>query len=496
MAHWHTSTYDLVTTAAWSGSGGTLGLASTPLAHHGGRFTRGSVTLTSALSLAYYTRLSVNGDLDAAGHSIHLDSFSTLEVSGSIRNVAVLDVGAFVYLNVHGNVSATTAGWIGGGSCAPPACDPDGLPFPIPQRRYGTEYNASRIQVNGSLSVENLRFHNASSTGWAVTSCCTIVTVGSDVHVTGAEPVDLSSLHQLNTTGSFNAAGDVTVSEAGTVLRGTKSVSVGGTLFNRNEGYVSTQGTLSTGNFTFYFGMLYGVLDVTSLVVSETLSLSRCFDWTFTGQATVGSLTLYNSGRVTFGPLTITTKNCPPPGPYVPAYNVHCGLQMDASSSISAESVDGGDLIIGYGARLSTHYLTASTLYITSGATVDVVAMSTVQTLHMDAAARLSLEHFAMTVQRRVEAAPHIQLQCPHGTSWHAAGTGTLGHVPTAAENASATCPWPYRAPYVTPWGSHLPASSCRIARNLCGPDHSGDYSASWLQHGLLGADASAFGEP
>ena len=83
-------------------------------------------------------------------------------------------------------------------------------------------------------------------------------------------------------------------------------------------------------------------------------------------------------------------------------------------------------------------------------------------------------------------------MQCPSSQKERAAGTGTLGKLPTPQENASAICPWPAGMyDHLAPWGTHIPAAQCRIARNLCGTNHSSDYNASWLQRGILGGAAT-----
>ena len=83
-----------------------VGEAATSLADHGGRYRSSTgLSVPQNLSLAYYTELTIEGDLDMSGFDIELAPFASLVVSGDIHNLGSLHTGAFSEVNVTGDVS-------------------------------------------------------------------------------------------------------------------------------------------------------------------------------------------------------------------------------------------------------------------------------------------------------------------------------------------------------------------------------------------------------
>jgi hypothetical protein len=90
---------------------------------YGGRFiTPTTTTLTTSLTLVYYTELIISGNLDCAGFDITLGAWSKLTVTGSITNLRYLTVGVFAQLSSSAAMSAQAMLFSGGGSCVDTLC--------------------------------------------------------------------------------------------------------------------------------------------------------------------------------------------------------------------------------------------------------------------------------------------------------------------------------------------------------------------------------------
>ena len=148
---------------------------------------------------------------------------------------------------------------------------------------------------------------------------------------------------------------------------------------------------------------------------------------------------------------------------------------------------------VGMGARLAVGSMDADFVSIAPGGLLDAaVGRVGAATLQLASAARLSSLLAGVHVGSQLELAPHALTMCDDDVGFVPSGTGVLGAFPTAAQNASATCKWPGRpppqpwsptppGPGPAPWGTHLPATHCRLSRRVCGDDHAADYAAAWL---------------
>ena len=207
-SQWQFATYDLATEAAYTGSGGLLGVAATPLAAHGGAFSvEGDLTLTADLELAYYTRLRVTGSLDAAGHDVTLGAFAALSVGGRLGGVGTLAVHTFAALNVTGDATAASVALRGNGDCALPTCDPgffggDARPL-VPAVVNGTLASATALTANNR---SDLRVG-----GIVVANGSLAVRGTSQLHATGLVRVESGTLSVDGTGGTMSVGGDVVV---------------------------------------------------------------------------------------------------------------------------------------------------------------------------------------------------------------------------------------------------------------------------------------------
>ena len=206
-----------------------------------------------------------------------------------------------------------------------------------------------------------------------------------------------------------------------------------------------------------------GTPQVAGTFSTDTLVLAKVYDVTM-GSLSAGSL------KIEYGSLS-----------------VHGTSYLDDGSltfsSASFASLAANQFVVGIGCRLGVTRFSSNLLAIFSGGEFDAAgAPVDVGTLQLASASKVSALS-GLAVHVTVELAPHFLTQCDHDKGFVPAGSGTLGVPPSAQQNASAVCKWPYHdRPYgVDPYGSHTPAALCRIERKTCGHDHGADLAAPWL---------------
>ena len=499
LSKWTLSTYDLQTEAALDASfaGGVLGAAKTALAAHGGLFSSPPaspvLTLQQDLSLAYYTSLSVGGDLDCNGHSINVSSFASLTVGGAVRNARNITLGAFATLSVGSGLAAAGAvSLAGGGVCGGTICDNASFALPRgPPAAYVASgaYNYSAINVAGAMAVGSLSFGG----------CCQNVSVDGDVTIDGPAPVPVHSweaevgiglyqFHLLNATGSVTLRKGTADLQQGYYyapheqgawpvgLKAGKDIAIGGDVHMWQAavtagGEFAVAGDLSASGLGSYDGVNGKNFDVAKLTVGGTFSCYRCYDFTLRDVLTVGNFSV--DGHVSLNGGVVVTDTL---------------STSNSGSSISTTSLTAKTADMSYpDNRLGVFSMDVGELVVGSSSLIDVQgADARVGRLRLLSASKLQFfGQNPIVVTQRVEIAPHVLMAC-NGNDFAAAGSGVLGQPPSPQVNASATCHWPSSL-YDESWDAHQPPQSCNAALNVCGSNHSSDYMAPWLVTGYLG---------
>lgn len=294
-SQWRFATYDLTTETAYTGSGGLLGVAATPLAAHGGAFSvEGDLTLTEDLELAYYTRLRVTGSFDAAGHDVTLGAFAALTVGDRLSDVGMLAVHTFAALNVTGDATAATVALRGNGDCALPTCDAsffggDARPL-VPTVVNGTLTTATDLTATNRSDLRAGRV--------VVANGSLAVTGESQLHATGLVNV-AGALSVFGTDGQMSVGGDVVVA-SGVDVPFFGALSVEGSL-NASSLSSAHFGAVSVGNDV--------VLQPAGSVSMDDVATIKVGGRVMAGDASIGNAASFDvKGDGTFA--SLTCENC------------------------------------------------------------------------------------------------------------------------------------------------------------------------------------------
>lgn len=528
--------------------GGQLGFDPTPIgADYGGVFrSPAGVMLTSNLTLNYYTRLTVNGDLNANGYSIHLSPVARLVVNGDLFGGNVLTALPQTAINVSGVLSFDEIYISGSGAWGPYYCNGD---ISVERNLLSSSLTASGgdgmhpifLNVDGDLIIEknfffgpNFRYYYDGISTVTVKGVALIkeqasvskskavfekgVTAGSfdcgycsnlyyspyqelcgfgDITVTGNVNITDGSFVADQGFGGIAFTGDFYVSNS--VIVNENSIVVGGSVWAQTMDI----GNADTQVGTYAQVSIDGDADLMNLSIRKATAKFGANLILNGNYSSAGGGSLKVKGDfsslsvVRFGDLAI--------GGVANVGHLTLGIEDDrsygrmtvASSAVIDQIILYEECILEIAGSLTSRNITVGTsarLECSSNVMSEYVnirpaglilsgGMST-SDLRINSLGYLQSSDSPIYVSNLLELAPHYQLSCP-GNMTYAGGSGCDDPF---VDDSFYICPCSCQSNCV--WSTHQPCELCMVSRHVCAHDlHPEDFEADWLFQGYFQAN-------